>query len=254
MSGLIIMLGIIIVLIVYYLVKYYFFSSKALASYVNLQDNPEDISSNDIVNPESILYTFGSWIYVNNFSNAVLYSYTLGGKRGLDNIRNMKSIEFMLALGGIPMGTDNNAKNIGSPGSPVLTAMISGNTNGPLSNTVITITNNFPIQKWVHVVVSVDTIYADCYLDGKLVISSSLRTQITKAPQSAPSITFKQPSNITSPDIIIAKLTRWDHPLDPQAVWNEYYAGNGVSSSGGLSVGLSVTNDTGTNNYNIYSS
>ena len=44
MSGLIIMLGIIIVLIVYYLVKYYFFSSKALASYVNLQDNPEDIS------------------------------------------------------------------------------------------------------------------------------------------------------------------------------------------------------------------
>jgi hypothetical protein len=128
---------------------------------------------------------------------------------------------------------------------------LSDPTNG---GSAILITNNFPIQKWVHVVVSVDTIYADCYLDGKLVISSNLRTQITKAPRSVPSLTFKQPSNITSPDIIIAKLTRWDHPLDPQAVWKEYYSGNGVSASGGLSVGLSVSNSTGTNNYSIYSS
>jgi len=244
----IIILGIVILIVVGYLVKYYFFSSVALASYINLKDSPADISSNLIVNPTSILYSFGTWVYINNFSNSALFSYVFNGTNGPTNINNT---EFMLTIGGI--NSPSNGINIGNAGSPVLTALVSGNMNNTATNTVITISNNFPIQKWVHVLISVDTTYVDCYLDGKLVISTQLRSQITKAPPSTPYITFKQPTTTAAPDILLAKLTRWDHPLDPQSVWNEYYSGNGVKQGGNLSVGLSVAGDTGTNNYTIYS-
>jgi hypothetical protein len=247
----IIILGIVILVIIWYLVRYYLFSSASLAPYLKLINNPEDISSNVIINPTSILYSFGSWVYVNNFSDAVLFSYVFNGIA--TPLKHINNTGFMLSIGGINVPANNNI-NIGIKGTPVLTAMISANANDPTKNTVITISNNFPIQKWVHVLVSVDTTYADCYLDGKLVISTQLKTQITKSPPAVPFITFKQPNaSSPPPDILLSKLTRWDHPLDPQSVWNEYYAGNGVKQGGNLSVGLSVAGDTGTNNYPIYS-
>jgi hypothetical protein len=160
---------------------------------------------------------------------------------------------FTLLLGGTKIS--GTSLTIGKPNSPVLTAVIVSPAS-PAPN-VITITNNFPIQKWVHVLVSVDTIYVDCYIDGKLVMSNPLNAQITQSLPN-PSITFvpplpSTPPVVANPDIHLTKLTRWDHPLDPQSVYNEYAAGNGLSQGGNIAIGLSVNSDNGSKNYTIYS-
>ena len=258
MDAWIIILGVIIVFIIYFLIRYYFYSSTALADKVYLKSPPADISLNTSLNPSSILYTFGSWVYVNNFSNCVLFSY-------VNPV--LAYTHFALILGGIP-GTSvgpGDIKGTGSPNKPVLTAVVNGNIMnsqiGRPSYNQITITNNFPIQKWVYVTVSVDTIYADCYIDGKLVISYPLKSQITTAPVNQPVLRFTQPTNVGAannivlapPDIYLTKVTRWPKQLSPTDVWGQYSAGNGLSQGGNFSVALDVTSDTGSNNYTIYS-
>ena len=243
----IIILGVVIVIIIFFLIRYYTSGTTSLANHIYLKNTNTDISSNAIKNPSSILYTFGSWVYVNNFNSpgSFLYSY-VGGSSG----QSVRPVCFTLLLG----GTSINGITIGKPNSPVLTAMVTSPTSPP---NYITITNNFPIQKWVHIAVAVDTMYADCYIDGKLVISSPLKEQITKSITN-PSITFvpplpSSPPVITNPDIHLTKLTRWDYPLDPQSVYKEYYAGNGLKQGGNLAIGLSVDSDNGSKTYTIYS-
>jgi len=244
MDAWIIILGIVIVVILFFVIRYYFFSTNSIVNYLDLSTLPADISSNIITNPNSILYSFGAWLYVNNFTNSVIYSYVQGGGT---NFRNETNV-FSLTLGG--------GSNDGRANRPILSATVAGTSGQNFAPNVVTITNNLPIQKWVHVLVSVDTMYIDCYLDGKLVISSPVKNQITKAPVSTPAITFAQPVGLgytPGPNIKITKLTRWDHPLDPQTVWNEYYSGNGLSQGGNLTVGLFVNSDESNKNYKIYS-
>jgi hypothetical protein len=223
MNPLIIVLGIVIVIIIYYFIQNYFLLKTPLANKINLKVPPADISLNTSDNPNSILYSFGVWVYVAQFSNSTLFSYKTATKT-----------YFKLKLSG------NN--------TPTLIAEVSGkNTSNQDFTNTINISTNFPIQKWVHVLVSVDTTYVDCYLDGKLVISNPLtpNNQITQSPSITPTINF---SNSPNPDITLAKITRWDHPLDPQSVWNEYTAGNGLDNSN-FYLGLKVN----TNDYKIYS-
>jgi len=231
MSPLIIVLGIIIIVILYYIIQYYYFSTQSLVTTIKLKEatGAQDISSNSIKNPTSILYSFGTWVYVNNFSKCSLLRY-----------KDATNTYFELKLDG---------------NTPTLTAVVKGkNTSGALITNNVIISTNFPIQKWVHVLVSVDTAFIDCYLDGKLVISNPLtpNNQLAKGPDSTPGITFIQSQGTNPPDVYLAKVTRWENPLDPQAVWCEYSQGNGLSNSD-FAVGLTVTTDDTTKNYKIYS-
>jgi hypothetical protein len=237
MNSLIIVLGIVIVIILFYLYRY-FFTKKSLATNIHLNENPADISSNLIQNPNSILYSFGTWVYVNNFSNATLMSYVISS--------NDANPLFKLQIGGVRDGESNK---------PTLRAIINGTgANGKNTITEIKITGNFPVQKWVYVVVSVDTTYIDCYLDGKLVISKPIQTQITNSPTSTPYITFRQPAGSSaSPDIYLTKVFRWDYPLDPQTVWTEYSSGNGLPNRKQFSIGVFSKTDGATNSYDLYS-
>lgn len=236
MIPLIILLAVLNIIIVFYIIQYYF-ATKSLAKNIHLSENPTDISSNEITNPRSILYTFGTWVYVNNFSNATLMNYVTASSGSVPL--------FSLVLGGV--------NNDGFKNKPTLRAMITGTSSTGNAVNEIIISRNFPIQKWVYVTISVDTTYVDCYLDGKLVISKKLENQITSSPTVDPYITFKGPAGQTqSPDIYLTKLARWDKPLDPQSVWNEYSSGNGVNQND-YSFGVYAKSDGTTNNYKIYS-
>lgn len=228
MNPLIIILGIIIIIILFFIIKYYYFNTKALVTNINLKNNPVDISSSVITNPSSVLYTFATWIYVNNFGNTRIISYSNGPANEY----------FSLILGGVDQ--------IGTPDTPTLTAVINMNT----IKQKITMTRNFPIQKWVHVTISVDTNFVDCYLDGKLTISKQFATGPLTGQEA--SIHFGNYGSLTNPDIYLCKVIRWDHPLDPQSVWNEYSSGNGLSTNN-LAVDLTVTTDDTKNSYSIYS-
>lgn len=234
MNPLIIVLSVIIVIIIFFIIRSYFFSTKTLATNINLKDNPVDISSAEITNPASVLYSFGTWIYVNNFQNNRIITY----RNPTNPISVNNPPRFSLVLGGTEGNTESSNK-------PVLTAILNAN-NQPLK---IVITTNFPIQKWVYVVVSVDTVFCDCYLDGKLTVSKQIPQILTGQEGS---IKFGNFTGLNG-DILLTKVSRWDYPLDPQSVWNEYLAGNGLSQAANLSIALNVKTDNNTKEYKIYS-
>ena len=84
----------------------------------------------------------------------------------------------------------------------------------------VTITDNFPLQTWQHITISVDNSYIDVYLNGKLVksIKDTIKTPSLTSPIDFSATPFKT---------YLAKFNRTITPTDPQTAWNNYLAGNG---------------------------
>ena len=106
------------------------------------------------------------------------------------------------------------------------------------STSTMVITNNFPLQKWVCVAISVDNQFADAYLDGKLIKSQRFYSENGAMP-AIPSDSTTSPiylgnseatTNFGPFDAFISEFKRWTAPIDPQTVWDTYLAGNGTNS------------------------
>jgi hypothetical protein len=194
-----IILGIIIVILIYVLYKYFTNDSTTLGALIDLSTTSETnalITKDKIKNSTSARYSYGIWLYVNTWE-------TLNEK----NVFYRKN------------GTDPNIYDIRlylDQSAPSLKCDFY-----TTKKETVTITNNFPIQKWVYIVVSVDSTLVDTYLDGKLITSQ----QLTGIPK------------VSDTDIFIGnfkayadKFERWTTPMDPQTVWKNYMAGNGGST------------------------
>ena len=200
MNPVVILLGSLVFVLFYFLYINYF-TQKVLADKIDLNTQSPAIAYDTLPNPGASRYSYGVWIYVNSWTNTTskyIFSRTAVSATGTS------SDDISLYL-------DAN--------SPKLYFNIKMSDS---SVTTIPITNNFPIQKWTHVIASVDNKIVDFYLDGKLVLSK----QLTNQPiiSSSPIQIGKQPN-----DIFLAKFYRWTYPMDPQTAWNEYMGGNGQS-------------------------
>ena len=209
MNYLVILLFTIIVLLVLYLIYIYFFNSQTtMASLLYLKNQNPAILPTSIQTPNTIRYSYGVWIYVNTWpstTGASLFNVT----SGTDKLIDLKLNSSTLTLSTEIMDTDNNINNL-------------------------TITNNFPAQKWTYVIISVDASVVDIYIDGKLVLSTILKKRNTTSPintkvSNTPTITFGNPY-----DIYLSKFQRWTYATDPQTAWYNYYTGNGLAGSGNI--------------------
>ena len=183
-----------------------------IATNINLRDNPKDISSSKIKGTASVSYSFGTWICVNSFQNNKIITYIDATNH--QSVTNLP--RFSLVLEDITENTKSTDKH-------VLTAFL--NINNQLQPIVIT--ENVP-KEWIYVVMVVNTIYCDCYLNGKLIKS-------IKIPQNSPQISTGKSGSIkfgnsdgANGDIILAKVSLWDYHLKPENVWTEYSSGNGL--------------------------
>jgi hypothetical protein len=151
------------------------------------------------------------------------------------------SSQYIVSRGSV---ADATKKNIGiklDGSSPKLimeyTATATGSTSAPKS---VTITDNFPLQTWVHLIVSVDDKYVDIYMNGKLI--KSIQDATIDTPSSTSTIEY----GVTN--CYLAKLSRTSMATDPQTAWDNYSAGNGENpmakylSSFGLSMTLQKNN------------
>jgi hypothetical protein len=220
MNYLLIVLGILIVLIAYYIYLIYF-GEPIVVKLINLNSTNPEVSGSVIKNPISVKYSYYTWIYISTyptdlstFKPLVSYQPSAGGS----------NYQFVLYL------STPTTLNCGIGSS---TSTIGGSNNTPDFGTnkmnSITITNNVPIQKWIYVVVSTDGIYADIYLDGKLVVSKVLQHKVSAALDVNSKITFG-----TGQDVYISNLTRVPYQVDPQTVWTNYMKGNGQSGMSNL--------------------
>lgn len=189
MNYTLIILGIILILVLYVLYRFMVDRQTMVSSKVYLGDSPADVKFDTLANPSSARYSYNLWIYANEVDIAG------------DTIFSIDTPKVELKI-------DPN-------GNLICDLTDSSGTNS------ITITPNYPMQRWVCVSISVDSSVVDIYLDGKLVKSQTM-SGITHPTESS-KITFG------TGDIYIAEFERLATPIDPQTAWDRYMAGNGGS-------------------------
>ena len=231
MSNAIIILGtVLVVLIIYMLFQSYFNGEQKLLSKSLLSIAPPVIPLN-ISKPNASNFSYGIWIYVQQ------WKVPIGGGWTEANSRIFARQDEI----GLYLGENATLKvRLADKGSKDVTA--TGN------YTDITLTQNFPIQKWVHVGLVVDGNKFDGYIDGKMVKSIGL-TNVIKPSESGgvyKQIDFGQ-ANAMADTLMIAEHKRRTEPMDPKEMWDLYMKGNGINgltqSAGSMNVNLSILKD-----------
>ena len=239
MNPIVIILGIVVVVLV--VVLYYFYSgtSTTLVPSGSLKTVTPAITP--LVNPTYTSYSYGIWVNINTWdsnANKTIFS---------------RSNNIILYL-------DKN-----TPTLKCKLTMSDGTTQE------LIITDNFPIQKWTHIIVSMDNQFMDVYLDGKLVKSQRFYTPssggtivglMPKPPPDNPVPLYLGNSDtttvaFTSFDAFVANFTRWPNAMDPQTAWNTYMSGNGGNSVTSMfssyNVNLNILkNQVQTASYSLY--
>jgi len=198
MNALAIILGIVIIILFFVLYTYYTNTATQLTSsnLINLNVDQKSNAITKISSPTNNQFSYGIWIYVNSWA------------------ANKSKIIF-LHDGVLAVALDENL--------PILSVYVASNSN---DYTKIQITDNFPLQKWVFIIVSMDTSFLDVYLDGKLIKSSKI-TNLLQPPKD-PNIVLGNPEQpFTSFDAYVTCFYRWTVPMDPGTAWNYYMKGNG---------------------------
>jgi hypothetical protein len=208
MNTAIIILGVVLI-VISYLVFFVFTGSQTLNSKIDLGVQQAAIPATSLSNPGAVRYSFETWVYVYQFDGT-------GG-------------QYLFSRGSRNTATGHN-KNIGlkfDTTSPILNLEYT-TTDATSPYKTLAISNNFPIQTWVHVIVSVDNNYIDVYMNGKLVKSIQATVE---APSTASNIEYG------TPKAYLAKYVRNTYPIDPQTAWDHYSSGNGITNAIGSLVG-----------------
>jgi len=179
------------------------------------------VSSQSITDtPTAANFCVFAWVYVNSWDTTAL-----------------KNI-FVLSNGSSPILTLDLDKT-----KPTLSTTIYGLSTDPAigatSNPII-ITNNFPIQRWVFVIVSVSSSIVDCYLDGRLVSSYQLPSNLNTNVSNAKTLTmdYAKPTSsngaigsYTPIDVFLYSVQRYSYAMDPTTAQNLYYYSSPPASS-----------------------
>ena len=235
MNPTMIIMGVVIVLLLY---MYFFYNTKetVVTQKLDLSTAQSEIPIEKIVDPGAARYAYEFWVYVNQYNGAkqdLFYresgtsnSDCTAGNTAATAATFTSSSQMVNNIGINISGTSPSLvveyvkNNIAVPAAPInsCTGARQANEKGTL-----VVTDNFPVQTWVHVIVSVDNAYIDTYINGKLT-KSILEKDGIKSPSATSTIKFGQ-----APGTTLAKLTRFKTPIDPQTAWDKYSSGNGAN-------------------------
>jgi hypothetical protein len=208
MSPVAIILGVVMLILIYILYKYFTTSTSTLGALIDLSKNNSNVAftkKGDVVNSTSTRYAYGVWIYIDSWDSTQTKDIFFRNKVAkTTDIPEHSDIRLYL-----------------EKSSPTLKCEFYTSISNTQPSETITITNNFPVQKWAYIIISVDNKIVDCYIDGKLVTSQQLQNQPI----------------VTDSDIFVgnfnahlAKIQRITSPVDPQTAWSNYMSGNGGNS------------------------
>lgn len=225
MNTIIIVLGVILLVVIFYLMFQDWFSGKTkLTQQQSLMETITSIPSTDLSVPDATRFTYSIWVYVNSWNTTI------------DKLIFGRENEIALYL-------DKDTATLKLQFNPKVGAPLTTNYTGSnsISPEVIDVTNNFPLQKWVCVLVSVDNNIIDVYLDGKMIKSVYVNDNMPLNAR-ATSIVFG-----SGWDAYISKFERTIKPTDPKSAWDKYMEGNGGSTLsnalGNMNINVSVLKD-----------
>ena len=226
MNPALIILGVVIVLIIY---LYFFYSTNEtiLSDKLDLTLAQPDIAIANIVEPESAVYSYEFWVYVGKYVGGTPQTlfYRESDKYNATCLTGTFTNTAVL-INNIGVYIDGASPTlkidyVKNNAQIILPASSCNGARQANEKGTIDVTDNFPVQSWVHVIVSVSTNYIDTYVNGKLT-KSIKETDGIYLPSSSLPIKFGV-CNST----ILAKFTRTTKATDPQTAWDKYSAGNG---------------------------
>jgi len=205
MNPAVVVLGIILVLVIF-LVYYFLFMKKGtkLSNKVDLnQAGNAMISYSTLSYPTSANYSFCLWVYIQELAQPTSLLFQV------------------LDVTGVPKF------QLGVTSSAIMNYLLQPSASCA-TGTVATmethqVTTNFPLQKWVYFIFSIDNVLVDLYLDGKLVRSQKLLT----APCS---MTANCVIRYGVANAYIASFERLANSIDPSTAYSKYMKGNGFSN------------------------
>jgi hypothetical protein len=202
MNYTLVILGVILLIVIYILYKVISEKGKVVSKKVDLSESNSPVSYSDLNSPKAARFCFSVWAYVESLSSAPM---TL-----------------------VKVDTDADGTNtffqLDVSGGPTLKYTILTSSTGS-GDTAVTkeIMPNFPLQKWVCIMVSFDNKVVDLYIDGKLVRSQQLVNSPTATDKNH---VIKFPPGGGNKGYL-AKFERLTSPMDPATAWNKYMEGNG---------------------------
>ena len=207
---------VVVLLLLYYLYVTYILVDPSKSTRYDLNTTNAPITYGSLKNGGSTRYSYSLWIYVNSWSNTNTKTIISRGN------------DFTLSL-------DTNTPTLSCKfqPSPTNTLQILNELDKSIS-----ITSNFPLQKWTYIVISVDNQIVDIYLDGKLLMSKKI---IFMPTVSENDIIIGDTNNRN--DIFLTSVAHNGNPMDPQTAWNNYLKGNGLNSEYNLNLKLAVLQD-----------
>lgn len=222
-----------IVLVIFMVMLYYYFSSNRTVLYGNQVllnlGNPSLVMAPISDRPGSANYTVSMWVYLSGWATDHNYNTIMNintkscsSKAPTRYLNNHHSNNYILYL-------DKDEPNL------FFYVPSSGSASGD-----VLVTNNFPVQSWVFVSISVQGNQGDFYINGKLMKSQNLTNKGGGVCPPMDTIELGYPGGHNSgfvgsyatnnPNMYIANVQRVSAASNPQEVWTAYLAGNGVSS------------------------
>lgn len=197
MNYTLVILGIILILVIYILYKVISEKGKVVTNKVDLNENNGTISYDRLTSPKSKRYCFSLWVYIGTPPDGTTTLFDVK-----DQAATPKN-HFKLEI-------KNNA-----------TLQYSLYETGGTTEIVKEITTNFPMQRWVYLIFSLDNKVVDLYMDGKMIRSHQINNDLQGTDE-----TYRV-SYGTGIDAFLAKFERLPAPMDPALAWNKYMQGNG---------------------------
>jgi len=191
--------GIIILIIVLYFMYLYLFTGTTSVSKIYLNGSNTELKFSDLSSPGSTRFSFSKWLYIEQLKPV-----------GNSEILNAGPFQLFVTS------------------DAILKYSINGSST--------TIMSNYPLQRWVYVIVSFDNDVVDTYIDGKLLRSQQLN-MIPEIGQKNNTISYG-----TGLEGYISKFERLLYPMDPSTAWSKYMSGAGnITSSASYQGKLSLT-------------
>ena len=193
-------LAIIILILVYYM--YYYFTNTSLTAGLQDLHAPVTVPYQKLTNPGALTYSYQCWLFLSApTAGPQPIIYRGAGTAGSYN-------EFEVDLSGQQL------------------TLMAGPGGSTAPSLVMTITPNFPIQKWTYLVINVTNLKTyEAYLNGKLVKTVNVTKNLK--PSSNMSTLFIGNAAITG---YATMVTRTTTVLDAKTVWNNYLSGNGLNN------------------------
>ena len=210
MNYLAIILIVVIAIMLYY--SYYFITNNELVSGLQSLDKMTTVDYNKLKNPNSYTYSYQCWLYISSPPSQEKKIYS------------RKTAE----------STDNPIFEVSLLGQELMLKIGSG-VSAPTK--VMTITSEFPIQKWVYLVVNVYNLQTfEAYINGKL--AKTVQSQNLPKPVSNRNNLYVGGSGNIG---YVTKFIRTESTLDAKTVWNKYLSGNGLSLQNRIPYGLNLS-------------